>query len=59
MACKKKRSYIVATPKGRSVISRSKDPNKAFHDTKADASKFLRFAQKDFRVKLKVKKVCR
>ncbi len=57
MVCKKKTAFIVSTPSGRSIISKIEDPNKAFHKTKTSASKKLKVAQKNFKVKLKVKKV--
>lgn len=52
-----KEVYIVTTPSGRSVISIRDDPRKAFNKTKKDANEELRFQQKHFNVKLKIKKI--
>jgi|AntAceMinimDraft_18_1070375.scaffolds.fasta_scaffold27862_4 hypothetical protein len=52
-----KKAYIVATPSGRSVISVSRDPRKALSKSKEEAEDDLKREQKNYKAKLKVKKV--
>lgn len=54
---KRKTAFIVATPSGRSIISRREDPNKALHKTKSSANDRLKQVQPRFNTKLKIKKV--
>lgn len=52
-----KKVYIIVTPSGRSVISIRDDPRKAFNKNKKEANSELKYYQKRFKVKLKVKQL--